>query len=116
MACIWVLSSMTFESSLVDSFPLRDKGVHLVEYAILGVLVVHAAMRTWPAHSRWRTALVGLTIGISWGLIDEFHQAFVPGRDASALDLIWDAIGVVVGTGLRLGLHAIRVQLQEEKP
>jgi len=116
MALIWVLSSMNLSGTVIDAFPMRDKGLHFVEYAILGVLVAHAAMRTWPTHSRWRTAILGVVIGLAWGLIDELHQAFVPGRDGNAWDLVADGLGSAVGASLRLAIHAIRVQLDEEKP
>ncbi len=40
--------------------------------------------------------LVTVTICILYGLGDEFHQSFIPGRFASAADLVADALGAVV--------------------
>jgi VanZ family protein len=32
---------------------------------------------------------------VLWGILDEVHQAFVPGREASVFDGVADAVGVV---------------------
>jgi VanZ family protein len=36
-------------------------------------------------------------ISAAFGLSDELHQHFVPGRDASALDLAADTVGSLAG-------------------
>jgi len=43
------------------------------------------------------TLYAGLTV-ILWGLSDEFHQSFVPGRDASGWDLLADAVGFAIAS------------------
>jgi VanZ family protein len=63
------------------------KLAHVVEYAILGALLLRAFALRVPA----------LAAGIAYAISDEIHQAFVPGRYASALDVAIDAAGVVVG-------------------
>jgi len=84
-------------------FPLRDKGVHLVEYAVLAWLNARALRRTRPGARPWRLALGAAAIAISWGYLDEVHQAFVPGRDASLGDLVADAVGAAVGVAAHRG-------------
>jgi VanZ family protein len=44
---------------------------------------------------------------MAWGLFDEIHQAFVPGRSADVLDLGADALGALVGTAARTVLSLI---------
>ncbi len=39
--------------------------------------------------------LVTVTICILYGIGDEFHQSFIPGRFASAADLVADTLGAV---------------------
>ncbi|MEM7136123.1 MAG: VanZ family protein [Myxococcota bacterium] len=78
-------------------FPWRDKGIHFIEYGVLGWLCAVAAFRTWPNHARWRTALFALFVAVLWALSDEIHQAFVPGRSADARDLVADALGATSG-------------------
>ena len=101
MALIWTISSFELAGVDLRHVPLRDKGVHLVEYAVLGFLLAHATFLTWPRHPRLRTYLLAVLIGVLWGLLDEIHQAFVPGRSAELLDLVADAIGVSSGAALR---------------
>ena len=106
MGLIWTLSSFTFDAP-IEHVPLRDKGVHFAEYGMLGFLVAHATLRTWPAHHVMRTAALAICITVLWGWLDEIHQAFVPGRSSDALDLVADAAGAIVGTGARVVVHQV---------
>jgi VanZ family protein len=101
MALIFVISSFEVEVPGLHLFPLRDKGIHLVEYAVLGWLCAAAASRTWPAAPPSR--IVGFAIFVSalWGLSDEIHQAFVPGRFSELNDVIADLFGSAVGATSR---------------
>jgi VanZ family protein len=63
------------------------KLAHLVEYGILGALLLRALALRVPA----------IAAGIAYAISDEIHQAFVPGRYASALDVAIDSAGVVLG-------------------
>jgi VanZ family protein len=107
MALIWTLSSMPLDLDLTH-VPLRDKGVHLVEYAVLGLLLASAARRTWPDRSLWRTALVAALLATLFGLSDELHQALVPGREADGLDLLADAVGSTAGAAAYAVYRAVR--------
>ena len=40
-------------------------------------------------------AVLAFTVG--YGLVDELHQAFVPGRDPSWRDVVFDTIGALGG-------------------
>jgi VanZ family protein len=72
----------------VPLFPHCDKVAHFIEYLILG-----AALRYWSGDGRKRF----LAVGIVYAILDEFHQAFVPGRHASPWDVMADTLGLVVG-------------------
>jgi VanZ family protein len=65
---------------------------HVSEYAMLGGLLAWAIRRgrTWK----------GLGLAFFYALSDELHQAFVPGRTADPLDLVFDVLGAAVGIGL----------------
>jgi len=69
-----------------------DKLTHASVWAVLGVSLALAARRP-----RWRTALIAIVIATGFGALDEIHQSFVPGRDASVFDLLADAVGATVG-------------------
>ena len=103
MALIFVVSSFEVEVPGVRHVPLRDKGIHFVEYAILGWFCAAASARTWPSASAWRTAAFAVFVSVLWGLSDEIHQALVPGRSPELGDIIADLCGSIVGVaGSRL--------------
>jgi len=106
MALIWVMSSISHIDLPVGSFPLADKGVHAVEYCFLAVLVAYAVRQTFPERHLARTATVSVLIVVSWGVLDELHQAFVPGRSSDVLDIVADAVGGSVGVALHGALHS----------
>ncbi|MFK8000037.1 MAG: VanZ family protein [Polyangiales bacterium] len=101
MALIFFASSIAWDVQIPSAFPLRDKGVHFCEYGLLGFLCAHAALGTWPAVTRVRLLAAGAFIATAWGLGDELHQAFVPGRSAEVLDLVADALGASAGAVAR---------------
>ncbi len=70
----------------------RDKLVHGAVWALLAALLTLTARR--PSA---RAAALAIVVAAGFGAIDELHQAFVPGRDASVLDLVADAVGASVG-------------------
>ncbi len=108
MAAIWTLSSLHLTDVPVRDFPLGDKGVHFVEYGILGFLVAHATLRSWPRHPALRTLPLAVLIAFGWGVLDEIHQAFVPGRSAEVLDLVADVLGASAGAALRFAVRVAR--------
>lgn len=65
---------------------------HLLEYALLGVLLCIAILPTSP--KGWYAA--GGT-GALYALSDEIHQVFVPGRMAQLTDFVRDAVGILLG-------------------
>ena len=97
MALIFVISSFEVEVPGLRHFPLRDKGIHFVEYGVLGWLCAAASSRTWPSASVLRTAALAVFVSALWGLSDEIHQAFVPGRSSEIADVVADLFGSAVG-------------------
>lgn len=68
---------------------------HFTEYLILAVLL-YIALR--PGRSRASAALFALLIASLYGMSDEFHQSFVPGRMPDPMDWLTDTLGA--GTGV----------------
>lgn len=99
---IWWLSSQTLELALLERVPLQDKGVHFLEYGALGFFIAHAVTTTWPG--RGIGTLVSVIITVSLGLLDELHQAFVPGRSSDVLDLAADSAGALTAALLYAGI------------
>lgn len=98
MILIWVLSSMPADAvvelpdSKVDRF--FKESLHLVEFAILYLLLVWALWSTGRFSKK--ASILCAVVAISYGLLDEFHQSFVPYRSATVIDFVKDTIGVLV--------------------
>jgi VanZ family protein len=97
MALIFLLSSFRLQAPAIDELPFKDKLVHTIEYAVLGGLCSYASVRTWPLHHGLRTMLVGAFLATAFGVTDELHQSFVPGRNADLMDIVADALGALLG-------------------
>lgn len=97
MALIFALSSIRISAPIIRDVPFQDKGVHFIEYLVLGFLCAFATRRTWPRRRAARTILLGAFLASAWGFSDELHQAFVPGRSADIVDFVADTLGSSVG-------------------
>ncbi len=87
-----------YESSLTEA-PLpggmSDKLAHAMGYAVLGGLVGRAVAGGFPLPLSVSSAALSVAISVAYGVSDEWHQRFVPGRTADVHDLFADAIGAV---------------------
>ena len=73
-----------------------DKVIHLVAYAVLGILFYRAL--ACPARGRPDACmLLSVLLASAYGLSDEIHQHFVPFRQADLLDLLADGVGSGLG-------------------
>ncbi len=80
---------------LLVSAPLRNFA-HIPAYALLGASLCLAL----PRHRGWRMAVLALVLTLGYGVLDEWHQSFVPGRDVSGPDLLRDVLGGSIGIAL----------------
>ena len=71
------------------SIPYVDKAAHFGAFALLGGLLAFAADRA-------RLPMVAaVVLGLLYGVSDEVHQMYVPGRSPDPLDWCADAAGVL---------------------
>ena len=96
-------------------FPISDKLLHFIAYGIMAVLFCRAFNNTERWHQR-RALLFLLSVMATtlYGLSDEWHQSFVPGRNAGAGDALADFAGSLVGSWFYL--HYLRLRLRSESP
>ncbi len=95
MAAIFVLSSQESLPSLPGG--LTDYTGHFIGYAILGVLLLRGlAGATWRGVTS-RAGWCAVALASAYGVTDEVHQLFVPGRSATIEDWVADTLGAVVG-------------------
>jgi VanZ family protein len=100
MAAIWIMSSNPADALVelpnqgVDRF--IKESLHLVEFGILYVLLVLAALTTGRFTPLMSFIFMG--VAILYGLVDEIHQSFVPYRSATVIDFVKDTIGVLAAS------------------
>ena len=73
-----------------------DYFFHFAEYSILGFLLFKSI--TSDELLTFHPFYGSLLIGISFAILDEFHQSFVPGRHMSSIDMLFDSLGILFGT------------------
>jgi VanZ family protein len=96
---IWALSSQSRLPVIKGIFGV-DKVQHLLAYAVLA-----AGVAVWFSRARWRahpevTLLLVICIASLYGVTDEVHQRFVPGRICNAWDWVADTVGAAIGAAL----------------
>jgi VanZ family protein len=89
---------------LLAAHTLTRKGAHVLEYTVLGALLVRALREEGLRGPPLLAAAVGL--GVAYAVLDEFHQVFVPSRTPSPHDVVVDAMGVVTGVVLAITRRA----------
>jgi len=95
---IWALIIFLFSSrptKNVSEFYWTDfivkKSAHIVVYGIFTALTYRALKENGV--SKKNSAYWAILFSIFYGITDEFHQSFVPGRGSTLRDIIFDTIG-----------------------
>ena len=96
-----------YASSLPDLKPPLtitniDKVFHVLEYLPFGFLLARAFIQQWPAV---RIGQVVTICSLLYGISDEYHQSFVPGREPGVSDVIADTTGGFLGVWIFLFLQ-----------
>jgi VanZ family protein len=97
MLLVFYLSSQSRPMPIVTEH-VWDKLLHFAEYAALGALLFRALR---GEELSWALAFVAAAVvTAAYGATDEWHQSFVPLRDASVRDWLTDLLGGAAGAGL----------------
>ena len=107
----WYLSSQETIAHM-PSFWNADKLVHCVCFAGLAFWVAFGIGTRLP--TTWRIMLPTAIVSV-WGIIDEIHQSFTPGRETSALDWCADTVGAVIGSIVFFYLCKVLCALRERR-
>lgn len=67
---------------------------HFCEYAVFGFLLQNALGCSSPAR---RAVALAVIVASAYGVTDEFHQLFVPGRACDPADWLVDTAGAALG-------------------
>ncbi|MCA9836043.1 MAG: VanZ family protein [Trueperaceae bacterium] len=107
LACAWMLVLFYFSSqsesgalSLLSLVPFGDKLIHA---SVFGILAFFLYMAT-------DNPRLAVTLTVLYGLSDEFHQHFVPGRQVDVFDWLADTVGAIAVVLLLEYIYAKRRQ------
>lgn len=75
------------------------KAAHVTEYAVLSWLLARAFTKPATPTGGWsrKAAVLAWLIAAIYSTTDEFHQSFVPNRDARWSDVMIDSFGAALG-------------------
>jgi len=96
MGIIFYFSSLE-KIDMIDLPQNSDKFIHLCAYLLLAFLANLSLYKSGVKIKKY-VFMFAFLIATLYGITDEFHQAFVPGRDASIGDVIADSIGAFLGS------------------
>jgi len=96
MGTIFVLSHQPGDTLSLPDVPNIDKLVHSLVYGTLAAATLYAipggVIKKFPL----RSSLFVVLFCLLYGLSDEWHQSFIPGRFPSGWDIAADTLGAVV--------------------
>jgi VanZ family protein len=97
---IWAMVIFAFSSrptKVVSQIHWKDfavkKTAHFVEYFIFTALFYRASK--FDIQDKKLRSFISAFFAIIYGVLDEIHQSFVPGREARARDVFFDFLGSI---------------------
>lgn len=80
-----------------ELMPFPDWVAHGLEYAFFTLTLAYATTRGFARVRRVRLRVAAAVLIASlYGVSDELHQSFVPGRDPAVLDWLADTVGALI--------------------
>lgn len=79
------------DADIISSF------AHFCEYTVFGALLANALRCRLPLD---RACVLAIVCASLYGVTDEIHQLFVPGRMCDPMDWLVDTLGASLGSGL----------------
>ncbi len=107
---IFYLSSLTFPSGSKVGTNLNALIYHISIFFIFGLLIAISIVRG----KYKRLTPISIFVAILYGVLDEMHQLFVPGRQFSLYDIFLDSFGILLASTLYLINLEYRKQLSQE--
>ncbi|MBU4202303.1 MAG: VanZ family protein [Candidatus Altiarchaeota archaeon] len=96
MVLIFLISSSPY---MTQPSPLESKEApiveHMIEYSILGFLLLGSLSS--KKMSDKELVILAISISILYGISDEIHQFFVPGRYCDVIDVLANSVGSFIG-------------------
>ncbi len=96
MGVIFLLSHQPGDRFDPYLFRWADKLAHLVIYAALCATLICVFPARFRFSARKMVVAMSLLLCLLYGISDEFHQSFIPGRYPSLADIVADVSGAVL--------------------
>jgi VanZ family protein len=93
MGMIFYLSHQPGDFAPLPQFPGLDKAAHAIAYGILAGTFVYGLHPFANDSNRFFLAIMIVMFCLIFGITDEFHQSFIPGRNVSGWDIAADVFG-----------------------
>jgi VanZ family protein len=113
MGMIFFFSHQPGHTLHLPSIPGIDKIAHMLAYGLLALTVLWFLGSAGPSgflNPALKTVLFCLLFGVS----DEFHQSFIPGRWVSVFDLLADLTGAMLVCALWLWNRDFRLSFHRK--
>lgn len=96
MGVIFFLSQQSGDKISLPDIVNIDKLLHALVYAALGFAFLFALPPDWRRKHPLAASCATVCFCLAYGVSDEFHQSFVPGRSVSGADVAADTVGGVL--------------------
>jgi len=101
MGMIFFLSHQPGDFAPLPQFSGLDKLAHVVAYGSLAASILYFLQPfSYIAENKIITAILVVLFCILYGISDEYHQSFVPGRFVSGWDVAADGFGALLVVGI----------------
>jgi len=96
MMVLFMLSTLPGNDPFLNSIHISDKIKHFIAYFVLGITFC-----IWIPSKKWFEkpfvySILVVFLCTLFGVSDEYHQTFVPGRSGSLYDLAADFVGGLI--------------------
>lgn len=98
MGTIFFISHQPGISLVLPDIINIDKVAHMAVYGILAYSMIWALHPSGRRQSAHKLVMATICFCILYGISDEFHQSFIPGRYPSLYDVIADGLGAFIGS------------------
>lgn len=95
---IFSISFYLSSQSTIEQMPTFSYADKIVHFICFGGLAFWVAFGCNSSENKKIKILLPTIIVSIYGIIDEFHQSFTPGRDATISDWIADTLGALFGS------------------
>ena len=109
MGTIFFLSHRPGDSFNLPDITDLDKLLHCIAYGVLAATALFALEPHFRRSRPWASSLLVVGFCLLYGISDEFHQSFVPGRMPSIWDIVADVTGALLCVSLWYGIRPKRM-------